>query len=113
MNILVAAGEPYHMGRLEVPCRLRFGGLTVAYGPGNKFWVRSPCGSDQCVIDEADVTDSLKFMLLHFKPCFPNSIQPADDLARMAGLALQRLQAGQVEECGKVLAYLSSRLSGG
>jgi len=77
-GVLVVPGAPYHVGSAACPTKLRFGGLEVEYCTGNKFRLTYPYDpSCEVTIDEADVTDTLKFMLLHFKPCMGNSIQPA------------------------------------
>lgn len=113
MNIIVAAGEPYHMGRLENPRRYRFGGLWVEYEPGNKFTLGLPGRDYPAVdIDEADVTDTIKFMLHHFKPCFPQSIRPADSIGEKVGHAIAALQEGQQVKCQDLLLSIQRLLAG-
>jgi hypothetical protein len=94
MRIMVSAGGPY-LGLLTQSCTrcnwndtslrneveacpkcgapagkpsvLRFGGLTVEYGPGNKFHMSSQFCRERVQIDEADVPSTIRFLARHFE----------------------------------------------
>ncbi|GMV81895.1 MAG: hypothetical protein AMXMBFR7_30790 [Planctomycetota bacterium] len=113
MKMLVAAGEPYHLGRLLSPTKLRFGGLWVEYGPGNKFYLGIPPHDyPSAMIDEADVTDTIKFMLHHFKPCYSNSFRSADSIEEGVNMAIAALHAGQHGKCEELLLAMRRALEG-
>jgi len=79
---VVATGAPYHIGKLAGPNILHIGNMHISYMSKNTFFLNVP--SNQAlgfIIYEAEVTDVIKFMLHHFKPCFPGSIQKESDAA--------------------------------
>jgi hypothetical protein len=47
---------------------LKFGGLIVEYAIGNKFFLKTPYSNARVEVDEADVRDTIIFLVKHFKP---------------------------------------------
>ena len=121
MKVLVETEGPYHAELHEN--QIRFGGLTVEYEAGNRFFLWNRREGEKTEVDEFDVEDTIRFMLKHFEPCFPRSAisvqdasskgTPNDPSGMDLGLAIhgaenaqKHLDEGRIDLARKVLNAL-------